>query len=80
MIAITGIGLRFPGGAEDAQSFWELLCQRKNGIVEIPNDRWSTSSFYDPIPGKPCRTYSRWGGFIKDIDKFDAEFFKISPQ
>jgi len=79
-IAIIGIGCRFPGDANDAESFWKLMSAGVDAITEIPEDRWSIEKFYHPDPGLPGKTYSRWGGFIKGIDPFEPEFFGISPR
>ncbi|MES1159134.1 MAG: beta-ketoacyl synthase N-terminal-like domain-containing protein, partial [Bacteroidota bacterium] len=79
-IAIIGIGRRFPGNADSPERFWQLLKNGVNAITSIPEDRWGKSSFYDPDPLKPGKTYAQWGGFIKDISMFDADFFGISPK
>jgi acyl transferase domain-containing protein/NADPH:quinone reductase-like Zn-dependent oxidoreductase len=79
-IAVIGIGCRFPGGAEDPDSFWRLLRNGGDAITEVPRDRWNMDKFFDPDPGKPGKSYSRWGGFIQGIDLFDPEFFGISPR
>ncbi|MFF3226199.1 SDR family NAD(P)-dependent oxidoreductase [Nocardia suismassiliense] len=80
-IAIVGIGCRFPGGVHDAASFWELLRTKKDGVVEVPADRWNLDKFYDPDPAAPGRMYSRRGGFLTDsVWDFDPEFFGISPR
>jgi acyl transferase domain-containing protein/aryl carrier-like protein len=79
-IAIIGIGCRFPGGANGPEEFWKLLTEGVDAISEVPPDRWNVRAFHDPEPGTPGKTYARWGGFISDIDKFDAEFFGISPR
>jgi acyl transferase domain-containing protein/acyl carrier protein/ubiquinone/menaquinone biosynthesis C-methylase UbiE len=79
-IAIIGIGCRFPGNANSPEEFWQLLCDGVDAIREIPADRWSIQSFYDPEPGTPGKTYVRRGGFIEGIDKFDPGFFGISPR
>ena len=79
-IAIIGLGCRFPGGANDPDSYWKLLRDGVDAISDIPADRWDPRRFYDPEPGKAGKTNARWGGFIKGIDQFDAHFFGISPR
>lgn len=79
-VAIVGIGIRFPGGANDTRSFWKILQEGVDAITEIPSDRWSIRKFYDPEPGTPGKTNARWGGFVDAIDQFDAGFFGISPR
>ena len=78
-IAIVGMGCRFPG-APSPKAFWELLKNGVDAVGEVPADRWSLSSFYDPNPAARGKTYARWGGFLESIDKFDAAFFGISPR
>ena len=79
-IAITGIGCRYPGGVTDADSFWRLLMGGVDAITEIPPDRWNIEKFYDPRPGTPGKSVSKWGGFVEHIAEFDAGFFRISPR
>ncbi len=42
-IAIVGIGCRFPGGVNDAESFWKLLVEGREAVAEIPADRWNVA-------------------------------------
>lgn len=79
-IAIIGIGCRFPGGANDPDSFWGNLVGRVDSVTEIPTDRWNTAAYYSPLSGSAGKTDSRWGGFVEDIDRFDPSFFGISPR
>ena len=79
-IAIVGIGCRFPGRANDPETFWRLLEAGVDAVTEIPADRWDLRAFHDPDPSKPGKTYSRWGGFVEEIDRFDPHFFGISPR
>lgn len=79
-IAITGIGCRFPGGADGPDAFWRLLCQGVDAIGEVPADRWNAGAYYDSVPGRKGKSIARWGGFVGAIDAFDAEFFGISPR
>lgn len=80
-IAIIGIGCRFPGGAANPRQFWRNLCQGKDAITNVPDERWDIRKFYDPDPDKPGKTYARQGGFLKEkINLFDPLFFGISPR
>src|SRR5882757_9151138 len=79
-IAIVGIGLRFPGGATDADSFWDLLASGKDAITEIPQDRWDWRQYFDRNMEARGSMYSVRGGFLDHIDRFDADFFGISPR
>jgi acyl transferase domain-containing protein len=78
--AIVGIGCRFPGGANSADAFWTMLAEGRDAIGPVPDDRPDWAALYDPDPGATGRIYARLGGFIDDIDKFDARFFGISPR
>ena len=77
-IAIIGISGRYPM-ADDVEQYWDNLKSGRDCISEIPADRWDYRGYYDPEPGKDGRTYSKWGGFIRDVDKFDSLFFHITP-
>ncbi len=80
-LAIIGIGCRFPGNADSAQALWNLLCSGKDGIIEVPKDRWNIKRFYDPNPAKPGKVYVKQGGFLQQpLDEMDALFFGISPR
>lgn len=78
-VAVIGLSGRYPE-AEDMQQFWQNLKASKNCITEIPQDRWDWRAWFDEQRGKPGFSYSRWGGFIKDVDAFDPLFFHISPR
>lgn len=77
-IAIVGTGLRFPGGAVDRESLFALLAEGVDAIEEVPADRWDIDAFFDADPDAPGRMMTRWGGFVPDVDHFDAEFFGIA--
>ncbi|BBA33899.1 hypothetical protein sS8_1945 [Methylocaldum marinum] len=76
-IAIIGMAGRFPL-ADGVDEYWRNLAQGKNCVTEVPADRWSLAEHYDSDPGSRDKTYSKWGGFLKEIDRFDALFFQIS--
>ena len=79
-IAIIGIGCRFPGGVRSADDLWKLLADGVDAIVEVPEERWHLPALYHPDPARPGRANTRWGGFLDQIDRFDAQFFGISPR
>jgi acyl transferase domain-containing protein len=78
-VAIVGIGCRFPG-AKGPQEFWRLLIDGVDAITEVPASRFDINAFYDPAPGAAGKISSRFGGFISDVENFDAGFFGISPR
>ena len=79
-IAIVGMACRFPGHAEDLDSYWQLLSNGVDAVGEVPKTRWDIDAYYDPDPDAPGKMYMREGGFIGEVDKFDADFFGISPR
>ncbi len=79
-IAIIGIGCRFPGGVTSPEAFWQLLVNGVDAITPVPPDRWDSEDLFDADPAAPGKITTRWGGFLDDIDQFDAAFFGISPR
>lgn len=79
-IAVIGAGLRFPGGATDADSFWALLAEGRDAITEIPCERWDWRSYFNADADAPGSMYTQHGGFLSGVDLFDAAFFGISPR
>lgn len=79
-IAVVGMACRFPGNANSPEELWELLRNGGDGIIDVPAERWDGDSFYDADPETPGKMITRQGGFLKDIDQFDAGFFGISPR
>ncbi|MCU7881023.1 MAG: AMP-binding protein [Candidatus Thiodiazotropha sp. (ex Lucinoma aequizonata)] len=76
-IAITGIGCRFPG-ADNADEYWSLLLGGIDTVSRPENHRLIKESDDDQIP--TVRTSAQPGAFLQDIDKFDANFFGITPR
>ncbi len=78
-IAIVGIGCRVPGAA-GPQDFWRLLCDGTDAVGDVPSGRWDSAALYDPDPAAPDRMNTRWGGFLDDVEGFDAAFFGIAAR
>jgi polyketide synthase PksN len=78
-IAIVGMSGIMPG-ADTLDEFWENIEAEKDLITEIPIERWNWKDIYgDPI-SEPNKTNIKWGGFIRDVDKFDPLFFGLSKE
>ncbi|GIJ29511.1 hypothetical protein Vqi01_46730 [Micromonospora qiuiae] len=78
-IAVIGMSGRYPM-ARDNDELWENLLAGRDCIVEVPKDRWDHSRYVSEERDQPGTTYAKWGGFIDDVDKFDARFFQITPR
>ena len=76
-VAVIGMSCRFPK-APNLNAYWELLRHGKDAITEVPPDHWDWHLFYDSDQSNGKKTYSRWGGFLNNIDQFDPFFFNIS--
>ena len=77
-IAVVGMACRFPG-AGDLSAFWRLLEAGGNAVTHgSPGEREGRvgEMFPDVVP---VHDASRFGAFLPGIDRFDAEFFRISP-
>ncbi|MGZ5049882.1 MAG: thioester reductase domain-containing protein [Methylobacter sp.] len=79
-IAIVGMACRFPGGADTPEKFWELLSSGVDAIGPVPSERWRTDDWWSADPNEPGKFYTREGGFIDGVDRFDHEFFRLSPR
>ncbi|PEM80838.1 hypothetical protein CN558_29895, partial [Bacillus wiedmannii] len=78
-IAIIGLNGRYPKSVT-VDELWDNLRNGTSCISEIPSDRWNLEKYYEPGFPKEGKSYSKWGGFIEGIDKFDPLFFNISPR
>ena len=77
-IAIVGMGCRFRG-APDVESFWRVVRDGVETVGEYPGERFSRlDRVYGSTAGEQIA--SRRGGFLPDLDRFDAGFFGISPR
>src|SRR5262249_31216015 len=70
-VAIIGVACKLPG-ANDPNQYWHLIRSGISMIREFPSGR--ASAVEADRPG-----YLK-GGFVEDVDAFDAAFFGISPR
>ena len=76
-IAVVGMACRFPGHGQTPEEFWEFLAKGGDAIIEFPEARDAQVGF----AWRACGNETiRFGGFLGQVDEFDAEFFGIPPQ
>ncbi|MFF4410720.1 beta-ketoacyl synthase N-terminal-like domain-containing protein, partial [Streptomyces sp. NPDC001404] len=78
-IAIVGMACRFPG-APSPQAFWDLLKDGVEGVREVPSERRGLVPGLPLGLGQPGQGALIRGGFLNQVDLFDAGFFGISPR
>lgn len=76
-IAIVGMACRTPGGVDTPDALWQLLKAEVDATVEVPPDRWDGDAWFDPDPSAPGKSITRRGGFVRQVDQFDAAYFGI---
>ncbi len=79
-IAVIGMSCRLPGGIESPEQLWEALLRGDDLVKEVPAHRWDMDLYYDPEPGVPGRSISKWAAFLDDPTGFDADFFGIGDR
>ncbi len=78
-IAIIGTACRFPGGADDPQAYWRMLWASTDAISHAPPDRWHTLAAPAHLDSQQQHAV-QWGGYLAQVDQFDAGFFGIAPR
>lgn len=75
-IAVVGMACRLPG-APDLAAFWHLLEEGVDAVTDGRRDggHW-TGAVGDPGAEG---TFFKRGGFVDELDRFDADFFGITP-
>ncbi len=75
-IAIVGMACRFPG-APDVATFWRQLESGTDAVTDGRRDNGS----WEGVAGDPAVKDGTWerGGFVDEIDRFDARFFGMTP-
>ena len=78
-VAITGMACRFPG-APDKDAYWRLMLEERVALKPWPRERLRLTGYELGVDTGPVTHTCRWGGFIDDIEMFDADFFQVSPR
>lgn len=72
---VIGMSGKMPA-ADNLDQYWDNLWNNKNSISEFPDSRRRDAG---SLLVSEREQYRR-GGYLKEIDKFDPQFFKISPR
>lgn len=75
-IAVVGMACRVPG-ANNIDEFWQLLRDGREGLLQASVEELREHGLPESRINDP--SFVRRGGIIADSDKFDAEFFGMSP-
>jgi acyl carrier protein/uncharacterized protein YkvS len=80
-VAIVGMSCRFPGGIEGPAMFWDVIQSGRSVVGKVPFSRWDAEAVAasDPSLSDEVRQRMLYGGFVDDLEMFDASFFRISP-
>ncbi|MCG8920673.1 SDR family NAD(P)-dependent oxidoreductase, partial [Actinokineospora sp. PR83] len=74
-VAVVGLACRLPGASGPAP-FWDALRAGADAVRPVPADRWPDAA--EVLARYPAGV--RLGGFLAEVDTFDAAFFGVSPR
>ncbi|MFI0168148.1 ACP S-malonyltransferase [Streptomyces sp. NPDC017095] len=77
-IAIVGMSGRYPH-ARSVAEFWRNLAEGRDCVDEMPLDRPGFRRYAQAARRRYGDAWHRWGGWLDDVDAFDAPFFRLSP-
>jgi acyl transferase domain-containing protein len=81
-VAIVSTACRLPDGIETPEAFWDLLVDGREASCPFPQrwNRWDLDTLDDAERDATGRRFVRRGGFVRDVEDFDAAFFGLSPR
>ncbi|MFJ1975393.1 SDR family NAD(P)-dependent oxidoreductase [Streptomyces sp. NPDC087903] len=79
-IAVVGIGCRLPGKINGPEALWQHLLAGTDAVGRVPDHRWRDFDNGSAETAAVLERTSRWGGFLDDVEGFDADFFGITPR
>lgn len=76
-IAIVGMSCMFPG-ADSPERFWQNVVHKVDCVTDAPAD-WNPDFFYDASRNGIDRTYTKKGGFLGDLCRFNPVKYGVPP-
>ena len=77
-LAIVGTSVRI-ADVDTPETFWRILIEGRRGVSKVPLSRWDATEVMRCRSDIQRINSLQWGGFIKDIEYFDSDFFGVSP-
>ncbi|MGQ0776432.1 MAG: beta-ketoacyl synthase N-terminal-like domain-containing protein [Pseudonocardiales bacterium] len=77
-IAIVGMAGIFPK-APDVAAFWENILAKVNAVTDAPPE-WGADLVYDPDSSASDRIYTKRGGFLGDLARFNPLDYGVPPR
>ncbi|WP_037886141.1 polyketide synthase, partial [Streptomyces sp. NRRL S-646] len=76
-IAVIGLACRLPG-APNPEGLWRLLRAGDSAVRPTPADRLRLAGA--SVENASDDEAPHWGGFLDEVDRFDAGFFGVAPR
>jgi len=76
-VAIVGMAGIYPK-APDKEAFWRNILDRRDCVTDAPED-WCGDLFFDPDGSDNDTVYTRRGGFLGDLARFDPLRHGVVP-
>ncbi|MBV1897479.1 MAG: polyketide synthase, partial [Rhodobacteraceae bacterium] len=77
-IAIVGMSGLFPK-APDIDVFWSNILNKVDAVTDSPEGWLGNGDIFDPTSDHISKIYTRKGGFLGDLGRFDARAFGTMP-
>lgn len=78
-IALVGIGCRLPGGIHGSGDFWHFLERNEQAFSDLSGERIHLIEKNKKFNQHLSKNLPR-AAYLNDVEKFDEDFFKISPR
>ncbi|HEV2639449.1 MAG TPA: type I polyketide synthase [Actinocrinis sp.] len=81
-IAIVSMACRLPDGIDTPEAFWDLLADGREASGPFPQrwHRWDLTTLDDAERDATGRQFVRRGGFVREVEDFDAAFFGLNAR
>lgn len=79
-IAIIGVACKLPGDISNLEDLWNVVINKKDALTSFPENRINNINALVNNKRTKGKIVTKKGGFLNDIEYFDANFFQISAK